>query len=146
MPGPVQEHIVPQPLTFLEKYGISPVLFAFLVLVVIFFLFQIVGGVIGYVLFGANPTPENVVGFRLLTGLSELTFLLLPTLLLVRLATFSPLEYLRIRPPDMRTLLPSVVGIFSLQQMLQIYLVFQDKIPIPRELQSVVHEYKKLIE
>lgn len=142
----VQEPLPPPRLTFLERHGVSPVLFGALVLVAVFFSYQIVGGVIAYFLLGPKPTPDNVTGFRLVTGFSQFVFLLLPTLLLVRLATFSPREYLRIRRPDFRTLLLPLVGIFSLQQMLQIYIVFQDKIPVPEQMQSVFHEYKEMIE
>src|SRR5260221_5215553 len=42
--------------------------------------------------------------------------------------------------------MPYIVVIFSLKQMLQISLVFQEKIPIPPGLQSLVREYKQLIE
>ena len=75
-----------------------------------FFSYQIIGGVIAYLLLGPKPTPDNVTGFRLVTGISQFAFLLLPTLLLVRLATFSPREYLRIRRPDIRTLVLPLVG------------------------------------
>ncbi len=142
----VQEQLPPPQGTFLEKHGVSPILFGILVLVFVFFSYQIIGGVIAYMLFGTKPTADNVMGFRIVTGFSQFIFLLIPTLLLTRLATFSPLDYLRIRKPDVRALLLPLVGIFSLQQMLQIYLVFQEKLPVPQELQSIFQEYKQLIE
>lgn len=138
--------LLPAPQTFLEKHGISPLLFGILVLIAVFFSYQLIGGLIAYVLVGATPTAQNVTGFRITTGISQIVFLLVPTLLLVRLATFTPMDYLRIRRPDVRALLLPVVGIFSLQQMLQIYLIFQEKIPVPEQVQSALQSYKHLIE
>jgi membrane protease YdiL (CAAX protease family) len=140
------EGLLSPKVTFLEKYGISPVLFAFISLIIVFFLYQIVGGVISFLLFGINPTGENVSGFRIATGIGQLCFLFLPTLLLVRLASFNPGEYFRLRTPHPLTLMLPLIGIVSLQQMLQIYLVFQDKIPLPEELATELSKFKDLVE
>lgn len=142
----IQEPLLPPRQTFLERHGISPVMFGVLALIVAFISYQLVGGVIVYLSVGDKPTPQNVNLFRALTGISQFVFLLLPALFLVRLATFSPLNYLRIQAPDIRTLLLPVVGIFSLQQMLQVYLVVQEKIPVPEEAQQYLDKYKHLIE
>ncbi|HTK82564.1 MAG TPA: CPBP family intramembrane glutamic endopeptidase [Bacteroidota bacterium] len=142
----IQEPLPPPRQTFLERHGISPVMFGVLALIVAFFSYEILGSVIAYFLVGETPTPQNVNAFRAVTGVSQFVFLLVPTLLLVRLATFSPLEYLRIRTPDWRTLLIPLVGVYSLQQMLQIYLFVQEKIPVPEEMQSYLEKYKHLIE
>jgi len=64
----------------------------------------------------------------------------------VRLATRDPGEYLRLGLPPLREILVPLVGIFSLQQMLQVYLVFQEKIPLPPEIGKLVEEMKTLIE
>jgi membrane protease YdiL (CAAX protease family) len=141
-----QAETVPIKQTFIERQGISPVLFAFISLVVIFMLYQIVGGVITFLVLGMKPDAENVFGFRVATGIGQLLFILIPTFVLVRFVSFSAKEYLRVRVPDVRTLILPVVGIFSLQQMLQVYLTFQEKIPIPEPFKSEIQKFKDVIE
>ncbi|MBI3765814.1 MAG: CPBP family intramembrane metalloprotease [Ignavibacteriales bacterium] len=58
----------------------------------------------------------------------------------------TPQQFLRLRVPDPRTLLVALVGIVSLQQMMQVYLVFQDKIQFPEPIQSQLDKLKDLIE
>ena len=134
------------PPTFLERIGLSPVVFAILCLLGLFFLYQVVGGVVSFFLFGLTPTPENVGGLRLMTALSQILLLFAPTLLLVRLATHSPRTYFRMRRPTMLQALLAVVGILALQQVLQIYLVFQSRIPLPDDLARLLEQYRTLIE
>ncbi|MFQ3608557.1 MAG: CPBP family intramembrane glutamic endopeptidase [Chloroherpetonaceae bacterium] len=79
---------------FWERQGFSPVAVNFIVLACLFFLYQIVGGVIAFLLAGGSITDENVVLHRLLQTLFQILFLALPVLLLVGLHTgkFSPLD------------------------------------------------------
>lgn len=133
-------------LPFIERHGISPVVFGFVSLAVIFFLYEIVGGLVTLLLFGIKPTTEHVTAFRVATGLGQLILILLPTLFLVRFVSFKPAQFLRLRFPGLKVLLFPVIGIFSLQQMLQIYLVFQEKIPVPHRLQPIIKQFKELIE
>ncbi len=147
LPGteiPPQEIQIPK--TFIERHGISPILFAFISLVVVFVLYQLVGGVITVLIFGIKTTFANVLAFRMVTGVGQLLFILIPTLILVRFVSFSTKEFLRVRVPDVRLILFSLVGIFSLQQVLQVYLTLQDKIPIPEPFQSQIQKFKDLIE
>lgn len=141
---PIQELQTPK--TFIERHGISPILFAFISLMLIFILYQLIGGIVSMLIFGMKLTVENVFAFRAVTGAGQLLLILIPTLILVRFATLSPKDYLRIRTPDPRTLLLSLVGIFSLQQVLQVYLIVQDKIPIPEPFQSQIQKFKEMIE
>ena len=132
--------------SFIERYGISPPLFAFLSLIIVFILYQIVGGVMTFLLFGLAPNESNIEGYRVATAVGQMIFILLPTFVLVRFATSSPREFLRVRMPDIRTLLVPIVGIFSLQQMLQIYLVFQERIPLPEPIEKASQQFKELFE
>ena len=136
---------VSQP-TILERYGISPILFGFLVLLLIFILYQVVGGVITLLLIGLKPAEGNVVVMRLATGIGQIVFMLVPTIILARVASASPLQYLRIRTPDIRTLILPLFGIFSLQQLLQIYMVFQDRLPWPEGVQKLIQQFKDMFE
>lgn len=133
--------------TFLERHGISPLVFGLVVLVVIFFLYQLVGGGITLLFFGLHPpTPGSVNAYRLVTGLGQLLLMLLPTILLTRLASARPMEYLRVRPPDIRTLILPLFGIFSLQELLQIYLLFQERLPWPEGVRRLMEQFKDLFE
>jgi membrane protease YdiL (CAAX protease family) len=143
---PSLDDVLPTRLTIIERYKISPLLFSILSLIFLFFLYQGVGGIITILLFGSFPMQENITGFRTVTGLGQIVLLLIPTLLLVRFATFTPKRYLRVRMPDVRTLILPLIGIFSLQQVLQIYMVFQEKIPLPESMNRVIQQFKDLLD
>mgnify|MGYP005839866517 CR=1 FL=1 len=131
---------------WIEKQGIPYYIFAFFALVTVFFLYQIVGGLITLILFGVEPLENNLWGYRLATGIGQILFIFIPTMMLVQLATNRPKEYLRVSIPSIRALLLPVIGILSLQHILQIYLFFQEKIPLPKELQNILDKFKDLIE
>jgi membrane protease YdiL (CAAX protease family) len=130
----------------IERLGISPVLFAFLSLIFIFILYQLVGGIITLLIFGMKPTSNNIYGYRLATGLGQVLFILIPTLILVRFVSFTPREYFRLKLPTFQTVIVPLVGIFSLQQVLQIYLIFQEKIPLPGNIQTMLEKFKTMFE
>ncbi len=145
--APLQESRVP----FIDRHGISPVLFIFLCLIGIFFLYQGIPAVITLIVFGFKVdaqivTPENVNLWRFFTGLSQILLLLLPTLLLVRLVSLRPPDFFRLRLPAFRTFLLPLIGILSLQQMLQIYLIFQEKIPLPEPIERFSQQFKEAYE
>jgi len=131
---------------FIERHGIPPILFAALCLAVVFITYQIVGGVISLFLFGQTPSAESVTGLRIITGLAQVCLVLLPAIALTRLATREPKAFLQLRRPELRLLLVPLIGIISLQQMLQVYLVFQDRIQLPPELQGILDQLKEAIE
>lgn len=141
-----QANAVFVPQTVVERYGIHPVLFGCLVLSIVFLLYQIVGGVVTVVFFGLKPTPHNVNGFRIATGLSQIILILLPALFFTRLISFTPSKYLRLRLPKPQLLLYPLFGMVSLQQILQIYLLAQEKIPLPESVQKIVQQFKELFE
>ncbi|OLD78230.1 MAG: hypothetical protein AUI33_03720 [Ignavibacteria bacterium 13_1_40CM_2_61_4] len=136
----------PPAMPFIERYGISPLLFGFLSLVVVFVTYQIIGGVLTYLFFGLKPVAGQATAYRMATALGELLLILVPTLILVRYAALSPRSFLRLRIPDFRTLILPLVGVFALQEMLQVYLVFQERIPLPEPLQKISQEFKQLFE
>jgi len=132
--------------TFLEQHAISPVVFGFLSLGLVFLLYQGVGAVATLLIFGLKPTSENVTGLRAATGLGQVFLLLAPAVLLTRLASLTPRQFLRLRPPRIREAVIPLVGIFSLQQILQVYMIFQEKIPMPESLRPVIDDLKHIIE
>jgi membrane protease YdiL (CAAX protease family) len=132
--------------TFLERHGISPVLFGFVSLIVVFLLYQIVGGGITAAMFLFLGGDKNVTALRLVTMAGQLGFILLPAVVLTRLATFESRAFLRLRRPSLLQVLMPLAGIFSLQQMLQVYMAFQERIPLPKSIQPFFEEIRKLLE
>ena len=73
-------------LSFVDRYGIHPLFFAFGALVLVFLLYQIGGGVMTFLIIGTTSiTRDNVWAMRWLTLAGQLCFILVPTLLLARL-------------------------------------------------------------
>jgi len=134
------------PATFIERRGITPVMFATFCVLFFFMLYQVVGTAISLAIFGADAASMTPALFRVVTGVAQILLLLVPTLLVVRLATRDPVEYLRLKAPSAGEILVPLVGIFSLQQMLQVYLVFQEMIPLPPEIEKLIEEVKALVE
>lgn len=138
---------IPQPPEqppFLQRIG--PVPFAVLALAVVFFLYQFVAGGITLILFGMRVSSDEVQLFRFATLVGQLLFILLPTVLLVRLRGERIAEYFRVAIPDYREIILTFVAVFALQQVLQGYMVMQDAIPLPAPLQRIVDELKAVFE
>lgn len=123
-----------------------PVLFAFLSLGLVFFLYQVIGGGIAFLIGGARVTEDNVALVRWTTVAGQLIFILVPTLLLVRLRRPALLEFFRLRAPDYREIIAVIIAVFALQQMLVGYMALQDMIPLPTELRKFLDVIKKLYE
>lgn len=125
---------------------IPPVSFALLVLALIFVLYQVVGGVITLLIARGSVTADNAGLVRWSTFFGQLLFILIPTILLSRARHGNVFDALRVRLPRVRELVVTMVAVFALQQMLQTYMILQDAIPLPDELQKFVEMFKKLVE
>jgi membrane protease YdiL (CAAX protease family) len=143
LPGADRAGSVPRE-PFLRR--MSPLAFAVFALAVIFLLYQGVGGVIALVLISGRPTEANVSLTRWVTVGGQLILILLPTLWLVhrRHGKFRP--FLRLHLPEVRELFSTMVGVFALQQILQAYMIVQDSIPLPPDIQRVVDIFRNAIE
>ena len=139
-----QEPELERPLPFLQRLPRIP--FAAFSLCLVFFTYQIVGGLITYVLFKAQVNEQNVDLVRWSTMVGQLLLILLPTLLLVKLRYGEVGSFLRIKLPDSKLLILSCVAVFSLQQILQGYMLFQDSIPLPPDVQEAIRQVKELFE
>ena len=146
---------IAQELSFIERHGISPVLFGFLSLIFVFISYQLVGGLLSILATGGIKAlinfsdyskNMNVSKMRVVTGLGQVIFIFLPTLFLVRLATKTPKDYLRLRLPSPSVFIFPMIGIFSLQQLLQIYMIAQEKIPLPERVVHFINQFKELLE
>jgi hypothetical protein len=124
----------------------NPVLFSLFALALIFVLYQIVGGVITLVVARGQITLSNVTLVRWATLLGQLLFILVPTVWLARVRHGALPGFFRLRVPELRQLVTTMVAVFALQQMLQAYMVVQDMIPLPQDLQRMLDTVKKLLE
>lgn len=124
----------------------SPIPFTVIALALVFVLYQGVGGLLTYLLFGVNVTRDTVAGIRSATMVSQFLFLLVPTLLLLRLQHGPGFGSLPFRVPKAGELLLVILCVVSLQQALEGYLFLQDMIPLPAPLQNALDMMKRMIE
>lgn len=133
-------------MNFLERHNISPVMFAFISLVILFITYQIIGGALAYLFFQGQINEQTVNGIRWLTVFSQIIFLLVPTILLTKLVSSDIRDYLRFKSTSLIQIILAMFGMFALGQMLQVYLTVQEMIPLPENIQPFVETIKKSIE
>jgi len=127
------------------RFTMSFNIFAILVLVVVFVVYQIVGGLSAMLIFGTDFS-ENTNGVRIATMLSQFLFLLAPTLLFANYQTTDLKKFLRLNKPKFSQIVWAIVGVFSLSQALQVVVTLQEKIPLPTELQTLIDTFKRMME
>jgi hypothetical protein len=136
----------PEP-SFVERHGLNPAVFALVCLAVIFVLYQVVAGSITFFVLGTTQlTRENVMAVRILTMAGQLLFILVPTVILARLLTRRSHEVFPWRIPSLPETIFALVGLLCLQQLFQIYLFFQDMIPLPHVLEESVTQFRQMLE
>ena len=126
--------------------GMRPLPFVILALLGIFVLYQVVGGGLTLLIFGQSVTEENVGSMRVATMAAQILFLLIPTLVLLRVRHGSIRAALPWRLPKISEVLLAIAAVFSLEEVFEGYLFFQDKIPIPQSLQPFIEMVRKMIE
>lgn len=141
-----QESQPPPAISEVEALKMRPFAFALLSLAGIFFLYQVVGGGLTLLIFGETVTEENVGWMRLSTMLAQILFLLLPTLVLMKMQHGSFSSVVPRRTPRPSEVVLALVGVFSLEQVMEGYLFFQDKIPLPESLRPFIEQIRKMIE
>lgn len=126
-----------------------PVAFAFLLVMVTFVAYQIMGGLLTYLLFGLD-TGQHVAGVRVVTVVSQLLFLMLPAVLLLRLQNWKLREVLRLNMPKLLPLLVVVLSVVALQFVVQAWVEIQQFVMreylLPDFLISVLDTFEKLLE
>jgi uncharacterized protein len=138
---------VPEPLHGLTS--IHPVLFAFILLGVVFFAYQVIGGVIAYLLFGMTPKGGAIQGMRLVTLLSQVAFLMLPALLAVRAYRGGVRAALRLRSAPLRQALPVLISMPALAVVMDGYVTLQDaalRTLLPSFAISLLEKFGELID
>ena len=141
-PGPPP----PLPASFIERYNISPVVFAFISLLAVFVLYQVVGGFLTLLLVGGNVTPENVMMQRIFTMIGQILFILVPTLIFARLLDLRFSRVFPWRMPRTGETIFAVLSLLFLQEVMEIYLFFQDRIPLPDGLKKIIDPARQMIE
>ncbi|CAN5469206.1 hypothetical protein BH10BAC5_BH10BAC5_12280 [soil metagenome] len=108
--------------------NLNPLVFVILSLGVVFFLYQIIGGMIAYGVLGADMTAGgNLVFARIIISFSQFMFILAPAVFLVYLKGDNLKTAFRLKMPKLNILLLSIAGTFVIQPFLQFYLYFQNK-------------------
>ena len=135
-----------QELSFVQRTNLSPIAFALLCLLAIFILYQVVGGTLTFFFIGAKVTAENVMGQRVFTMIGQAIFILIPTLLFARLLDRKVSVVFPWRMPKVGETVFAALGLLFLQEVFQIYLFFQDRIPLPESLRKIVDPLKEMID
>lgn len=136
----------PLPLSFVDRYSVSPVVFALVCLLAIFFLYQVVGGFLTLLFVGTKVTSDTVMMHRLFTMGGQLLFLLLPTVFFARLLDRRSSRVFPWRVPHTGETIFAVLSLLFLQEVLQIYLFFQDRVPLPQDLRKIIEPARQMIE
>jgi len=136
----------PIPLSFVERYRISPIVFACVSLVVVFFLYQIVGGFLTLLFVGTKVTADTVTMHRIFTMGGQILFLLVPAIILARLLDTRISTVFPWRKPHVGETLFAVLSLLFLQEAMQVYLFFQDRIPLPRGIEKYVAPARQMLE
>jgi membrane protease YdiL (CAAX protease family) len=123
----------------------KPFPFAILTLGGIFFLYQFVWG-LPIALITGGVTERNVVVVRWAQGFGQVAFMLVPTVLLGYYRHRELSSVFRLHLPEIPQLVATMIGVFALQQMLQTYMIVQDAIPLPGELQRIVNSIREQLQ
>ncbi len=115
-------------------------------LVGVFVLYQAGGGALTYLALGElNVTPENVGMFRTVTMVSQLLFILAPTLIVARFSGIAWGTVFPMRLPSMMEVALSLLGLLSLQRVLETVIYLQSLIPLPEIVDSLLAPIKELV-
>jgi hypothetical protein len=123
-----------------------PGLFVLWSLVIVFVTYQVIGGGVSYLLHGAMVTVENAGWVRLSTFGGQVLFLLIPTLLLIRRQHGRLSSAIPYRKAHWGEYVLTFVGVFSLLQVLNGYIYFQDQIPLPPTIKPYIDNIRQVIE
>ena len=124
----------------------KPAAFAFFALATLFVFYQLIGGGITVLIIGTGINANNVTVARLATMVSQIIFLLIPTILLAKRQHGKLSEAFRWRIPTFRETFLAVIGMIALMQIGEMYLFFQSKIPLPEQIAPFLEAMKKAIE
>jgi len=107
---------------------VNSVVAAILGVFIMFFLYQGVGGLITYFVFGADITKVNITSYRIMTSASQFLLILLPSLLLSKLFFKDIGLIIKTKIPSVFEIILFVSGLFLLLIVLQNFIIVQNYI------------------
>lgn len=132
----------PPPGGFLKN--LSPFAYVFIVLAIIFFLYQFIGGLLAIAAGDLDSENPDVKMTRIILSFGQFMFILAPTIFFTRLQTSDLKTALRLKAPKAGLLILSILGIIMIQPFLQGYMYLQESIingiPFLRDLLQPVKE------
>ena len=140
--------------TPVDEPVIHPVLAAFLGLVGVFFLYQIIGSLVTLLVLGFDIENADINSLRLMTVAGQLIFILVPTLILSLLVYKDIPSTLRLKLPSVKETTIFIIGLIILTPLLQELLYIQNYLfdllaqasPVFDKLKSLLDELDKAIE
>lgn len=124
----------------------KPVQFALISLTLIFFLYQLIGGGLIALLFGVSPQQDQTNIFRFATLIGQFLFILVPTYFLSKVQTKDWKRMLKVKKSDMYYVGLAIIGVIALEQLLEIYLYYQDMIPLPNNIREIANYLRQTID
>ncbi|MBE2226491.1 MAG: CPBP family intramembrane metalloprotease [Ignavibacteria bacterium] len=105
---------------------LNPVAFVIVVLVIIFFLYQFVGGLLALAAGDITMDDPDVRITRVILSFGQFMFILAPAVFFARLRTHDLKSVFKLNVPKPSLLLLAVLGIVMIQPFLQGYMYFQE--------------------
>ncbi len=126
--------------------NINPFFYVIIVLGIVFFLYQVLGGFLAFIA-GGEKLDSDIKVTRMILSFSQFMFILAPTIFFARLQTPDLKNIFKIRLPALHLLILTILGILLIQPFLQGYIYFQDycldHLPV---LQNMIKQMKDLFD
>lgn len=129
--------------------GIPPLLFIFISLSVVFFLYQIAGGLITFYMLGGDiqSMNENLNLTRVIMSFAQFMFIFFPSIILVMLQGSSIKDTFRLKKPKLVVFILAAAGILVVQPFLQMLLYYQNELIFSLPFgQEVIQQLKELFD
>lgn len=108
--------------------GLNPIAYVFVVLAIIFFLYQFIGGALALAAGDISMDDPDVKVTRLILAFGQFMFILAPAIFFARFQTHDLKNIFRLHSPKPVLLLLAVLGIITIQPFLQGYMYFQESL------------------
>lgn len=110
--------------------NVNPVMYIFMGLVLVFFLYQIIGGIIQYMAVGEDfsSTTGKLTITRIIISFSQFMFIFFPAIMLAYFQGDKVKETFRLKAPKLSVFILCIIGIFVVQPFLQLFMYYQNKI------------------
>lgn len=104
---------------------INPFFYVILVLGIIFFLYQVLGGFLA-IASGGEDLDNNINLMRFITSFGQFMFIFAPTVFFARIQTSKIKDVFKLHIPKPHLIFLMIIGIILIQPFLQGYIYFQD--------------------